>query len=289
MISNKPLPPKIPTPKQRPPSAKYMTIVFGVLQSDRIVFAADMEETGQFMKFSTPKLYSYCRDNGECLVIGGAGSAPSVEFLHQRLGKTFMDDPASFDGIAEIVLKQFYDEHVAGQLDLDFWLIIGCSFLVGECQYSHRLWVTEHGSMRAAGDIPAIGIGKDFARTLLKRNLVRSHLPITELSAVHILRHVKEQAQYCGKESMVWSLCGPDVFKMSNSHLQKAEELSKRYDELSINMFSALFATEASLPYIDSKLRALQNDYAKAVGDLKAEYATDREINEHFRNNPEDR
>jgi hypothetical protein len=88
---------------------------------------------------------------------------------------------------------------------------------------------------------------------------------------------------------MVWSLCGPDVLTMSNRHIQRAEELSKQYDELTRNEFSALFASEVSLPYIDKKLRTLQSEYAKAVGDLKAEYATDREINEHFRNNPEDR
>ena len=50
MISTKPLPTKVTTPKQRPQSAKRMTIVFGALQSGRIVFAADMEETGQFLK-----------------------------------------------------------------------------------------------------------------------------------------------------------------------------------------------------------------------------------------------
>jgi hypothetical protein len=288
MISTKLLPTKVPTPKQRPQSAKRMTIVFGALQSDRIVFAADMEETGQFLKISTPKLYSYCRDNGECLVIGGAGAVAPIETLHQRLGKTFIADSGSFEELAGIIIKQFYDEHVANEPDFDFWLILGCSFKTGEKQYDHRLWVTERGSIRDADGIATIGIGKDIARTLFKRSLVRSHLPITELSAIHILRHVKEQAQYCGKESMVWSLCGPDVFKMSSKHIQRAEELSKQYDELSRNVFSALFAAESSLPYIDRKLRTLQSDYARAMDDLKSEYATEKEINEHFRNNPED-
>jgi len=288
IILPRPLYPKVPTPKQRPESAKRMTIVFGILESDRIVFAADTEETGQFMKISTPKLYSYSRNNGERLVVGGAGPVPSVEALHQRLGKTFMDDSGSFEEVAGVVIKQFYDEHVADQPDLDFWLIIGGSFRAGEDQYSHRLWVAERGFMRDADGIAAIGIGKDVARTLLKKSLVRSRLPITELSAVHILRHVKGQAQYCGMESMIWSLSGPDVFVMSNKYIQRVEELSRRYDELSRNIFSALFATEASLPYIDSKLRTLQGDYASAMDDIKSEYATETGINKHFRDNPED-
>lgn len=265
-----------------------MTIVFGVLQSDRIVFAADMEETGAFLKLSAPKLYSYSRDNGESLVIGGAGLPFSVETLQQRIGKTFIADSDSFDDAAEALIKQFYDEYAVDQPDQDFWLILGCSLKTVEGKYNHRLWISEHGSLRDAGDIATIGIGKEVARTLLKRFAIRARLPIPEISAVHILRQVKEQAQYCGKESMVWSLCGPDVFKMSSKHIQKAEELSKQYDELSRNVFSALFAAESSLPYIDRKLRTLQSDYAKAMDDLKSEYATEREINEHFRNNPED-
>jgi hypothetical protein len=35
-------------------------------------------------------------------------------------------------------------------------------------------------------------------------------------------------------------------------------------------------------------LRTLQSGYARAIDDLKSEYATEREINEHFRSNPED-
>ncbi len=289
IIPPRPLPPKIPPPKQRLESAKRMTIVFGILQSNSIVFAADTEETGAFLKLSTPKLYSYSRDNGENLVVGGAGSPFSVDTLHQRLGKSFVADSASFEGVAEAIIKQFYDEHVATQPDLDFWLILGCSFKVGGDKYEHRLWISENGSLRDANGIAAIGIGKEVARTLLSRYAIRARLPITELSAVHILRLVKEQAQYCGKESMIWSLCGQDVFAMSNKHIQRAEELSRRYDELSRHLFSALFATESSLPFIDSKLRILRSDFAKAMDDLKSEYATEREINEHFRNNPEGR
>jgi hypothetical protein len=75
---------------------------------------------------------------------------------------------------------------------------------------------------------------------------------------------------------------------MSNKYIQRVEELSRRYDELSRNIFSALFATEASLPYIDSKLRTLQGDYASAMDDIKSEYATETGINKHFRDNPED-
>ncbi|MFZ1085721.1 MAG: hypothetical protein WAN35_12215 [Terracidiphilus sp.] len=289
IILPRPLPSKVPIPKRRPESAKYMTIIFGILESDRIIFAADTEETGQFMKISTPKLHSYSRDNGECLVIGGAGSVPPVEALQQRLGKTFMDDSDSFEEVAEVIIKQFYDEHVANQQDLDFWLIVGGSFKSGEHQYNHRLWVAERGIMRDSDGIAVIGIGKDVARTLLKKSLVRSHFPISELSSVHIIQLVKSQAQYCGMESMIWSLSGPDVFKMSIKHIQRAEELSRRYDELNKNVFSALFATEASLPYIDSKLRTLQSDYANVMNAIRSEYVTEKRISEHFRDNPEDR
>ena len=288
MISPKPLPRKIQTPKKPPQSSKRMTIVFGILQSDSIVFAADTEETGEFMKISTPKLYSYERPNGECVVIGGAGSSFSVETIQQRLGKSFLADSASFEEIGETIIKQFHGEQVTIDPNRDFWLLIGASFRTKEGGYAHRLWISEHGSLRDTDGVAAIGIGTEIARPLLKKYAIRSNLPITELSSIHIMRLVKEQAHYCGKESMVWTLRGPDLFKMPGRHMTKAEELSRRYDELSRNIFSALFASEASLPYIDSKMRMLRDDYVKLLDELKIEQASEMQINEHFRNNPED-
>jgi len=287
MISTKPLPTKIHPLKQRAPSAKHMTIVFGVLQSNSIVFAADTEETGVFLKLDTPKLYSYSRSNGESLVIGGAGLPFSVDTLQQRLGRSFIADSDSFEDTAEALIKQFHNEYVGDQTDRDFWLILGFSLRIAEGKYDHRLLISENGGLRNSGGIATIGIGMEIARNLLKRYAILAPIPIPELSAVHVLRHVKEQAQYCGRDSMVWCLCGPDVFMMSSSHIQRAEELSRRYDELTNNLFSALFAKETALPYIDSKLRGLRADYARVVDELKSRYANEREISEHFRSDPE--
>lgn len=88
---------------------------------------------------------------------------------------------------------------------------------------------------------------------------------------------------------MIWSLRGPDVLIVPNDILRRSEEMSRRYEELSANVFSSLFATEASLPYIDSRLRSLQSECGKIIGELKSHYASEREINRHFRDNPDDR
>lgn len=291
IIPPKPLPPKKPNPTRRGENAKHMTIVFGVLQSNGILFAADMEETGQHMKLATPKLYSYSRSNGETLVIGGAGSPFSVETMQQRLGKTFVADSASFEEVAQIVIKQFHDEQVTVDPNQDFWLIFGGSFAIGENAYTHRLWISEHGSLREPGELATIGADSatEMARSLIGKLAPHSPRFITELSAVHILRLVKYQAHYCGKESMIWSLRGPDVLIVPNDILRRSEEMSRRYEELSANVFSSLFATEASLPYIDSRLRSLQSECGKIIGELKSHYASEREINRHFRDNPDDR
>ena len=266
-----------------------MTIVFGILQSDGIVFAADTEETGEFLKFSTPKLYSHSRTNGEQLVIGGAGSSFSVETVQQRLGKSFIADSASFEEIAGTIIKQFYEEQVVTNADQqDFQLIFGGSFRTTEDTFSHRLWISERGCLRDAGNIAAIGIGSGTARILLKQYAFHAVRPITELLAAHVLRLVKEQVPYCGKENTVWQLSGLNVLQMTSAQLQKAEELSRRYDDLHRNMFSAFFAQDTSLPYIYSKFSALRSDYAKLLDDVTAHYASEKVINEQIRNNPEE-
>ena len=287
IIPPKPWVSKPPTPKSRPKSTKYMTIVFGLLQSDSIVFAADTEETGEFMKFSTPKLYSYARDNGESLVIGGAGAVPSVQTIQQRIGKSFLADPASFEEITESLIRQFYEEHVLGQPDQDFSLIIGGSFKTAEEKYNHRLWISERGSLRDSEGIAAIGAGMELARTLAGSYVMPSPLPVAELAAVHVLRLVKEQAHYCGKESMVWTVSGPDVLMMPDRYVRKAEELSKKTDELSALVFMSLFDADDSLQFFNARLRTVRDAYIKLSRELGLNYETEKAVNEDFRNNPQ--
>lgn len=264
-----------------------MTIVFGILQSDSIVLAADTEETGEFMKFSTPKLYSYARDNGERLVIGGAGAVPSVQTIQQRLGKSFLADSASFEEIAETLIRQFYEEHVLGQPDQDFSLIIGGSFKTAEEKYDHRLWISERGSLRDSEGVAAIGAGMELARTLVKGYVMPSPLPVAELAAVHVLRLVKEQAHYCGKESMVWTVSGPDVLMMPDRYVQRAEELSQKINELNTLVFMALFDADDSLQFFNARLRTIRDAYIKLSRELGSMYDTEKAINEEFRNRPE--
>jgi 20S proteasome alpha/beta subunit len=265
-----------------------MTIIFGILQSDGIIFAADTEETGAFLKFSTPKLYSHSRANGEQLVIGGAGSPFSVETIQQRLGKSFVADSASFEEIAGTIIKQLYEEQVPVDANRDFWLIIGASFRTRENEFTHRLWIGENGCLRDAGNVAVVGAGAEIARILLKRYAIKSRLPIAELAAVHVLRLAKEQAHFCGKEDMIWRLCGPDVLQMTATQMQKAEDLSRRYDDLHRDMFSAFFANDASLRYINSNFAAIRGDYAKLLEDVTTHYTSEKAIAEHSRNNPED-
>jgi len=264
-----------------------MTIVFGILQPDSIVFAADTEETGEFMKFSTPKLHSYCRDNGECLVIGGAGAVPSVDTIRQRLGKSFMADSGSFEEIAGMLIRQFYDEHVLSQSDQDLSLIFGGSFKTPEGGYTHRLWTSERGSMKDSEGIAAIGAGMELARTLAKNYVMPSPLPVAELTSVHVLRLVKEQAHYCGKESMVWTVSGPDVLTMPDRYARRAEELSKKIDELNTLVFMALFEADDSLQFFNSRLRTVRDAYTKLSSELGLLYETEKAVNDEFRNKPD--
>ena len=287
IIPPKPWEPKAPTPKRLPQSAKYMTIVFGILQSESIIFAADTEETGATLKLSTPKLYSYSRDDGENLVIGGAGSAFSVETIQQRLGKSFLADSASFEDVAEAIIRQFYGDHVVNQPDEDFWLIFGGSFMIGEEKYRHRLWISEHGEVRDSNGVAAIGAGKEIARTLLKKSVVMSPLPDAELAAVHVLRLVKEQAHYCGKESMVWTVSGSAIRKMPDDHAQKAEKLSCEIDRLNAMVLQALFGSDTMLRMVNSKLTSLRAEYTKLTHDLEENYAMEEAMEQHFRDHPE--
>ena len=287
IIPPKPWEPKSPAPKPRLKSTKYMTIVFGILQSDSIVFAADTEETGEFMKFSTPKLHSYCRDNGECLVIGGAGPVPSVDTIRQRLGKSFMADAGSFEEIAAMLIRQFYDEHVLSQPDQDFSLIFGGSFKTPEGKYTHRMWISERGAMKDSEGIAAIGAGMEIARTLAKKYVIPSPLPVAELASVHVLRLVKEQAHYCGKESMVWTVSGPDVLTMSERYVRRAEDLSRKIDELNTLVFMALFDSDDSLQFLNARLRTVRDTYTKLSSELGLLYETEKAVNEEFRNKPD--
>ena len=288
IIPPKPLTTKIQTPKRLPQSAKYMTIVFGILQSDCIVFAADTEETGALLKLSTPKLYSYSRDDGENLVIGGAGSTFSVETIQQRLGKSFLADSASFEDVAGAIIKQFYDDHVVNQPDEEFWLVFGGSFKIEEETYRHRLWISERGEVRDSNGIAAIGAGKEIARTLLKKSTVMSGLPDAELAAVHVLRLVKEQAHYCGKESMVWTVSGPDVRMMGDRYLQRAEELSNQIDRLNALVFQGLFGNDVMQRMANSKMTTLRAEYAKLINDLEEDYTIQKDMEQHFRDHPEE-
>lgn len=277
--------PKIQTPKSRPQSAKYMTIVFGILQSDGILFAADTEETGQHLTLSTPKLYSYSRASGENLIIGGAGSPFSVETMQQRLGKSFLVNSATFEQSAEVLIKEFHDEQVAIDPNRDFWLIFGGSFKIGEDKYTHRLWISEHGCVRNSERTAVIGAdtATEIARNLLKRHMIFSTEPTSDLIAVHVLRLVKEQAHYCGKESMVWSISGPDVRKMPSRQAQMAEELSRQIDNLNAMVFTALFGSETTQRSADSKLANLRGEYAKLLRDLESYYVTEKDIERFLR------
>lgn len=287
IIPPKPQPSKDPPLKQRPASAKRMTIIFGILQTDGILFAADTEETGEHMRFSTPKLYSYRRDSGECLIIGGAGSPSSVETLEQRLGKSFVADPGTFEEIAAEIIKQYHCDHVPDHPENDFWLIFGGSFKAGNDNYRHLLWISEHGEVRDVPTIAAIGAGKEIARDLLKKYANLCSGPSADLAAIHTLRLVKEQAHYCGKESMIWSLSGPDIVKLSDRRIRRAEELSRQIDVLNGFVFNALFGGDASLRIVTTKLTNLRAQFATLVSELESDYAIEKDIDGYLRDMPE--
>lgn len=286
MISIEPLPPKVRIPKQRVKSAKYMTIVFGMLQPDGVVLAADTELTGHLMRQSVPKLFSYRRDSGERLVIGGAGPEFSVKTLEQRLGKSFEADSSSFEQTAQTIIKQFYDEYVASQptleekLEYDFWLLLGLSTKTEDNRFEHSLWISESGSLREAEYLEAIGAGAEIARLLLHRYRGAYPLPVAEMLAIHFLRLVKEQAHYCGKESMVWSVTGPGVRRMPAQLAERAEDLSIRFDQVCKDTLIATLcgalpgsgraSGEHHLSLAGAAFVELKNDYILLVDELEA-------------------
>jgi hypothetical protein len=229
-----------------------MTIVIGMFGADgSLVMGADSEETGETLKARVMKL-PICRDEGKCLIIGGAGPACHVDTLTQLLSEAFISKPDFKDELElesrfRLLIDDYYKRNVLcwptamERSENDFQLLIGGSFKAeheheGSPKNYHMLWMTEQNTFRRVQRHAAIGLGKTYANALMEDHKGCYSSVQTALAAIHILQKVKRDVSNCGKETAIWRFDDYPYF-MSQSDVQEAEELFRQYEKLAHRQF----------------------------------------------------
>lgn len=255
-----------------------VTIGVGILTPDSVVLAADtqMSWTDFFMKTGEGKVSwsakTEPRGTAPSLTAGmaitGAGHAKYVQHIQRHFANLITTDKhpslADFRAHAETYLESFYKKHVAPISAKEserpnVWLL----FAYQNADNEVALFSTSNNVVTPEHTYGVVGVGAPYAEMLLSR-LFRMFWPIqTEeaiLSAVYVIKNVKDNVPDCGKETDLIFLSktgavvlGPQTMKMLDALMEEAAFL----EPYTISgIMSGRFKTETdTLPSAIAELR----------------------------------
>jgi hypothetical protein len=216
-----------------------MTIGIGLLPFDGVVVSADSQLTVPgYLKLDQGKVSVILRrepppePSGGSLVVAGAGTETSIQYVRQHLHSWFNAQPAVPEpkdvGLElERQIEEFHSRHVTPHGrggELDVWMLVGA--LNGK---KKSLWTTDKSILLEESMFAAVGSGAIYARSLLSKFFAPMNTIGAMLLASYVIYEVKQLIDGCGNYTDVIGLREDRFLMIQRSTAKELEDLFRRY------------------------------------------------------------
>jgi hypothetical protein len=222
-----------------------MTIALGILANDGVVIAADTQETTEFSKTESYKIYSrVVEDEERAISISGAGDAGYLDVLMQDIAKAFIDtrDPADVEQKLRAACHAFHSAHIIPMKVPEHLRPRVVAGLHWKKEATPSFLMTNAGSAMSRQKRPvAVGFGQPHASILLGRALPEhpkdTPVQLAALVAAYTIFRVKNSTEGCGLGTHVTVLTDGHGKHFARSTIKALEEHFETYEALENSLF----------------------------------------------------